>query len=346
MMRRLGYQLLREWWEWRPIILSGLALVLFLGFLMLFQIGRSLDHFQARVQQEGVLEFGPGKHFLGDSSGVKVEWQNHSKADSIYIWFRWEENKGLVTGTTPKQQRLLERKFLHVSLFMVRAVLQGTLILLLFLLTIYFAESLYRERLNNSTFFFRSLPLSDHFILITKILAGGLGFIVLALVFSSLGMGYLVLYSWIGERQLHLPLTLWWRQLDFLNLYSQWLVFLLTAVVWSLPYFTFLLAVSAYVRSRPLWFGVGLPALFSIAWRFLFGDTSLLKPVLGFLSSLNELWGGNWRSIWQTMPGEPVRLLDSFIPALFSWHSVLAILIAGGIYWVTWYAYRLNRSPA
>lgn len=74
MMRRLRYQLLREWWAWRPIVLSGLLLAFLLGLLLIFQINHSLDRFQDKVRREGILEFRTHHGAIEDSTGTRIKW--------------------------------------------------------------------------------------------------------------------------------------------------------------------------------------------------------------------------------------------------------------------------------
>lgn len=185
-MKTLITLIKREWWEWKTSVYGLFGVIAFLGILFLIPIWRfSSGHFEHlnlnMNYQDGVLEMK-----VDDDEKIKL----YNDADSLKIITK----SGLHIDT---ETHKLDVTIITIAGFLLIIAFSGFQILLTLLSLFYFSDSIYKERSNNSTYYFRSLPVNDHLILSSKYISGFIGIILITSVFMIFFNGYanLVLIS-------------------------------------------------------------------------------------------------------------------------------------------------------
>ena len=309
--------LIREWREWRTVMIVVGSLYL------LGMIGWSVTLYQgsgALIRGDVHTEWGDFRGFDEDDDPewlTPKEMANVSKSEALL--FGWSHM--LRVGAA----------FINVAL----------LVLALF----YLVDAVYKERSDGSTFFYRGLPMRDVWILSSKLVTGIIGF---------LGISFLLGVGWILFAQITFPgriadllrsagLSVY--QIGSMDFIRDWLAFHVLQLAWLLPFAVYFLLVSTVTRSRPLLVGVGLPLLIGILWRFLIGDNALLRELtanFGMIGdALQEQWLGT-EGPHHVSTGETIELFGSFAGYLLSLRTGISILIAGGLFGLTTFAYRKN----
>lgn len=192
-------------------------------------------------------------------------------------------------------------------------------VILWFVIFIYLLDSLYRDRKDRSILFWKSLPVSDTLTILSKLLTG---LLVVPLIYLA-GVAVLQLFGLIMLTlgTLGTEISAWevlWAPAD---VFANWFRYIAAVVfysVWALPFFGWLLAVSAFAKSVPLVWALGVPLAVSITERIFTGQTSL--------------------SDWISNHTIPVRFLSSehfsfsAIPdQVFSLQMLSAIVVGGAL---------------
>jgi hypothetical protein len=309
--------LVREWREWRTVMLVVGCLYL------LGMIGWSVTLYK-----------GSSALIRGD---IHTEWED----------FRGFDDDDDPEWLTPKEMAAASKS--QALLFgwshMLRAGAAFINVALLVLALFYLVDAVYKERSDGSTFFYRGLPMTDISILSSKLVAGVVGFLGISLFLGVI---------WVLFAQITFPgriddllesAGLSSYQIASMDFIRDWLLFHVLQLAWLLPFAVYFLLVSTVTRSRPLLIGLGLPLLLVILWRFLIGDNALLRELTANFGMMVAAIAAEWLGTegpFSVIAGETIELFGSFSGYLFSLRTVVSVLIAGGLFGLTAFAYRRN----
>ncbi len=312
----------REFLEWRTVLIV-LAVVYALGL-----VGATVGVSKFSTD---VLFHGGEVHFGWDDE----EW-NLSDRDE----------EGLEKWLSPGEATdVIRSKMLLFGWSHLLRVAVAMLSLVLMVVSIfYLADAIYNERSDGSTFFYRSLPVGDVNLLASKLTTGTVGFLTLSFLAGIIWVLFARL-TFPGEPSSVLKeMGYWPGQLAVLDFIGDWVIFHFLLLLWLLPYAAYLLAMSTVTRSRPLLVGVGAPLLLGLLWLWILRDDSLLalfSTNLGAVSGvLKEEWMGTAGP--RIFPGESIELFGSFSGYILSIRTLLSLLVAGGFFGITFFAYRRN----
>ncbi len=269
------------------------------------------------------------------------------------IHMHWDRGKSEIDDEdddsgwlSPREMGLAGRSW--VVLFgwthMLRAGVSFINLALLVLALFYLADVVYKERADGSTFFYRGLPVGDLSILSSKLFAGTVGFLAVSFTLGVI---------WVLFAQLTFPGSLAEMiadaglsptQVASMDLIGDWAVFHVLQLAWLLPFATYFLFVSTVTPSRPLLIGVGAPLLLGLLWRFLVGDNALLREITANFGVIGEILKSEWLGAKgpEIAPGESIELFGSFSSYILSLRTVVSLLVAGGFFGLTFFAYRRN----
>ena len=159
-MRTLGVFIKREWMEWRRLVLGAMLVAIFLFSLGLLQINRGIAHLNEKFGDRKSIDLDGFNFNDFNMDGVEI----HIDDENYSIEFK---NEGEIDG--------LERGIEGLAIAYGIMLLIGFSLffgLSMFIGMFYFSDSIYKERSDNSTLFYRSLPVNDHVIILSKILSG------------------------------------------------------------------------------------------------------------------------------------------------------------------------------
>jgi len=144
-------------------------------------------------------------------------------------------------------------------------------VVLMFVIFFYLLGSLYEERKNRSILFWKSMPVSDLSVICSKLTSGLIVAPAIALVCIAFAqISALVMASVLGAMA---DTEIWSVIWSPANLFSHWghmTGFFMVQVIWSMPLFCWVLLVSAFARSIPLIWVIGVPIAVVIAEQILF----------------------------------------------------------------------------
>ncbi len=178
-------------------------------------------------------------------------------------------------GATDMEERV---RFMHSGLSSMSAPL---LLVLWFVMFFYLLNCLYDDRRDRSILFWKSLPVSDTMTILCKL---GVALFVVPLVYlvgvAVLQFVGLVMLSFAA---IGTEVEIWSMIWAPSNLLSEWFGYvgiMLFYSIWALPFYGWLLVVSAYVKSVPLAWAIGVPIGISIVEK-MFTDQSRLSQWMG-----------------------------------------------------------------
>ncbi|MEE9162348.1 MAG: hypothetical protein V3U35_05190 [Candidatus Neomarinimicrobiota bacterium] len=313
----------REWREWRTV----LALV---G--VLYVIGLIGSAVALRKGTEFLIQ-GKDDAFWEQ----EMEELEHLEREGFDFGQEWFDPKDVIAAN---QSQLVLFGWTHLLRMGLSFINLAILVLALF----YLADAVYKERSDGSTLFYKGLPVGDLGILSSKLLVGTVGL---------LGVSFLLAMGWVVFAQATFPgsaADMLARtgyspsQVAFGDLVGDWAIFHVLQLAWLSPFAVYFLLVSTVTRSRPVLVGVGVPLIVGLVWRFMAGDNSLLTELTANLKVLGEILVTEWsgREPNSVMPGQGVALFGSFWQYLLSPRSLVSLLAAGGLFGVTFLAYRKN----
>jgi len=366
-MSELLTLLKREWWEWKSAILWLIGGFSFILILTLIPIKRISDELSMKDRQI----------FNKNLFSVTIDLQNNSNINSSIIQNKIEEFENLsiqysfnstdslgisneefvIQGNSESELN----KFIEViktdenikitdinKIFkpdilsgLSFGILTGFVIIQLFVLFIalfYFSDSIYKERSNNSTLYFRSLPIGDHLVLFSKLKAGSIGIIGLTTIMLII----LLIYAQFAVRIvsgnfwdiISIPLN----QINKVDLFIDLIIYQIVTLIWISPLILFLMLVSSIVKNRPLIIGVGLPILLSITLMVVFEQNDIILQVSYIFNAIEQ----NLISEISNLGTNDVNILGSFWKYLLTQRTLFSIIISGLIYFATWNFYRKN----
>jgi ABC-2 type transport system permease protein len=226
-MNTMKWLLKREFWEhkggffWAPVVVSVLLALLTIGSMLFISVSD-----------------GRGFHFDGNNSAVNLQQALNAITDPQKIEFA----RGLAVGYP--------------------AVAMPLMFTLGFVVFFYCLGSLYDERKDRSILFWKSLPVSDHDTVVSKALTALVVGPAIAIAFA-LGLSLIVLFTLMTLASFH-GLNLFGLVLGDKNFYLvilQIVSFIPVYVLWALPTVGYLLFVSAWAKTKPFLWAVGVPVL-------------------------------------------------------------------------------------
>jgi hypothetical protein len=330
-MRTYLSLLKREFLEWRTVLIV-LAAVYALGL-----VGATI----------GVSKLSSDVFFHG--GGVHFGW--HAEKGAFSDSDEEDLKEWLSPGETVDAAR--SKILLFGWAFLVRFAVVTIALVLMVVSVFYLTDAIYKERSDGSTFFYRNLPVGDMTLISAKLVSGTVGFLVISLL-AGLVWVVITRLAFPGEPRLMMAeMGYSLGQLRIFDFIGDWLVFHLLLFLWLLPYATYFLVVSTVTRSRPLLVGVGAPLLLGLLWLWILRDDGLLALFVDNIGAIANVLQAEfiipegppeWMSkgFSRLVPGESVELFGSFGSYILSLRTVISLLVAGGFFGLTSYAYRRN----
>lgn len=239
----------REFWECRasflrtPLVMAGILMTLLLLGIVPFQnkIGGLLE--RANIERSDVKQ----------------------GADILEVW-------GDNATSEPDLEYLTHGLAGLYSLFV---------LVLLLVLSFYFADALYSDRRDQSILFWKSLPVAEHKTILAKLAAGTMGapLFYAAAAFTT-GVFYLLTLSLYAKVFWNLPVPGLGAVLaafftSTVGLILGWMLL----VIWYLPIFCWLLFTSAVARKAPFLIALGIPLALVVLEAWVFGTRHLFTVV-------------------------------------------------------------------
>lgn len=321
-MKKFGFLIMREWWEWRKVIYWTLGVYVFLLLLSYLPANRTFTHMTGLVDIEMDDIGNHHRH------GEKLLEQILNNIHDPELIDELDENAApLITAYSTA----------------IIAIFHSLEVLMLFIALFYFSDSLFKERNDCSTLFFRSQPIPDHSVILSKIAAGALGLLLTTLVMSIIGLIHTKLLIMVLTRDaadLFLPVL---GRIQICDLFMDMMVFQLVAFLWLSPLIMFLIVISATVKNRPLIIGIGAPILLIVISQLVFQNHELAESIgnifvaIGRMQTEQILVGFS-----HSLPEGAVEVLGSYWGYLFAPRTLISLIISGIFYGITWIVYRLN----
>lgn len=202
---------------------------------------------------------------------------------------------------------------LDMALLSMSGLLQ---IVLFFVVFFYLLAALYDDRRDRSVLFWKSLPLSDSSMVVSKVLAAALVAPLLStLIAMALQFALLILLSLYVLFHGINPFTVLWGPVSLLNVWGQMLANVPVNALWALPTIGWLLMVSAFARSKPFLWALLVPV-----------SVGLLINWFDLLSIINVEYTAYWKHI-------VMRILLGVMPGSFPLHLAVtdpAMLVEDG----------------
>jgi len=328
-MKPLLVLLKREWLEWQRVVFGTILVITFLNLLMLLSVSRGSDFFHEKLERDG---------------HIRLEDMQFNDDEKMDLDIRMNGNDVEITIDGQDTPRSVEKMLSKVAVpvaFGLRIGMMGTFAFVLFLSLFFFSDALYKERADNSTLFYRSLPVSDHLLLGSKILAGLLGVIGLTLFLSIEYMLFLRIAIWIMGEPFTSLAGLVLEHVSYIRIIVDWFGYLLFAAIHMAPLALFLMLVGSYVKGRPLLIGIGAPILLSISWAIIFQSAALLKTIGRFFWGFNQVVIDQWESMEKGLENDIVVYGD-FWAYIFNADTAISILVSALLYYGIWHLYRKN----
>jgi ABC-2 type transport system permease protein len=175
--------------------------------------------------------------------------------------------------------------------------------ILFFVVFFYLLGALYDDRRDRSVLFWKSLPLSDSSMVVSKVLAAAIVAPVLStLIAMALQFALLILLSVYVLFHGINPLTVLWGPVSLLNVWGQMLANVPINALWALPTIGWLLLVSAFARSKPFLWALLVPV-----------SVGLLINWFDLLSVINVEYTAYWKHV-------VMRILLGVLPGSFPLH--------------------------
>ncbi|NQV15662.1 hypothetical protein HQ531_09415 [bacterium] len=328
-MKPMLILLKREWLEWRRVIIGTVAVITFLNLLMLLSVSRGSAWFHETLERDGHVTLEEVR--INDDEEVNVDIR--MQGDDIEVYIDGE-------GSSKSLDAVMNRATIPVA-FGMRVGMQLTFAFVLFLSLFYFSDAIYKERADNSTLFYRSLPVNDHLLLGSKIMAGLVGMVGLTLLFSIEYLIFVRLAIVIMGEPLNSLASAVLSRISYFNLFWDYFSYLIFAAIRMTPLALFLMLVGSYVKGRPLLVGIGGPILLSISWAIIFQSAALLKSIGKFFWGFNQILIDQWDITENGFDGD-VIMYGSFWGYIFNVETLMSLVVSGLLYYGLWQIYRKN----
>lgn len=327
-MKPLMILLKREWLEWKRVMIGTIIVITFLNLLMLLSVSRGSDFFRSKMDHDGHINL----------EDIKIDGENIGDVD---IRMDGKDVEITIEGEPTKSSREILTRVAAPAAFGMRMGMMGTFAFVLFLSLFYFSDAIYKERADNSTLFYRSLPVNDHILLGSKIAAGLIGVIGLTLFLSLEYLVFIRIAIWILGEPFSSLAGLVLSHISYIGMVWDWLSYLIFAAIHMAPLALFLMLVGTYVKGRPLLIGIGAPILLSISWAIIFKSAALLKTIGKFFWGFNQVLIDQWETMENGLTGD-IPIYGNFWVYIFNTDTLISILVSGLLYYGLWYVYRKN----
>ena len=251
-MNQLSVLIRREFWEHRIIFVVLPTIIT--GFFLLMMLLTLLVSATDAVDMNVDIQSDQDLVFFNDSM----------KVDNIYAFVLYQ-----LEGRSAEERA----QYINAGL----QALGGPLIgILWFVMFFYLLYSLYDDRRDRSILFWKSMPVSDAMTVISKLVTG----VWLVPLIYLLGVAILQLAAMgmLSVVTLGTEISMWETVWAPVSIFSNWIRYLGALMFysfWALPFFGGLVAVSAYAKSVPLVWVLGVPLALTIVERVV-ADESLL----------------------------------------------------------------------
>ncbi|MEZ7972944.1 MAG: hypothetical protein QMC00_06290 [Pseudomonadales bacterium] len=253
-MNQLPVLIRREFWEHRntfvilPAVTTGFFLLMMLLTLLVSGKAAGDLNVDIKVDIQGDQDIA----FFSDSM----------QADNIYAFALYQ-----LEGRSAQERA----RYINAGLQALGGPLMG---ILWFVMFFYLLDSLYDERRDRSILFWKSMPVSDAMTVISKLVTG---LWLLPLIYL-LGVALLQIaaMTMLSIATLGTEISMWETVWGPASIFSNWLQYLgalLFYSLWALPFFGWLIAVSAYAKSVPLVWVIGVPLALTIIERVVADET-------------------------------------------------------------------------
>lgn len=322
-MKTFWILLKREFLEWRTVLaIVGILFVLFLAFA-----GYGMYRFTGELDSGNFVISGSQEEFeitardsISDTLGVESE-----------------------SGTIKQLVQGHPDEILEIWSHVIRGIPTGMNFLLILLGVFYLADATYKERSDNSTFYYRSLPVTDTTVLLSKLAFGTIGILTLSFLMSFILVSYLHIIFPGAVRDLLAQTGYSINQLNLGGYYFQWAGFHLVQLCWLLPFAVYFLFVSTTVKARPLLTSVGVLLLAALAWKYLFGQVSVHNLFTVNFGILSDILQNQWNQFpGGVEPGEQVQLYGSMYQYIPGLRTLVSLVVAALGFWGTVVLYRRN----
>ena len=251
-MNQLPVLIRREFWEHRnifvilPTMITGFFLLMMLLTLLVSATG-SVD-INVDIQSDQDIDF----------------FNDSMRADNIYAFVLYQ-----------LEGRSIEERARYINSGL--QALGGPLIgILWFVMFFYLLYSLYDDRRDRTILFWKSMPVSDAMTVISKLVTG----VWLVPLIYLLGVSILQLAAMgmLSFATLGTDISMWETVWVPASIFSNWIRYLGALIfysLWALPFFGWLVAVSAYSKSVPLVWVLGVPLALTIVESVVADDAPL-----------------------------------------------------------------------
>jgi ABC-2 type transport system permease protein len=247
-MNQLPVLIRREFWEHRNtfVVLPAITTGFFLLMMLLTLLVSSTDTVDLNIDLNVDIQSDQDMEFFNDSM----------QADNIYAVALYQ-----LEGRSAEERT----RFINAGLQALGGPLMG---ILWFVMFFYLLDSLYDDRRDRSILFWKSMPVSDAMTVFSKLVTG----LWLVPLVYLLGVALLQLAAMmmLSVATLRTEISMWetvWGPASIFSNWIQYLGALLFYSLWALPFFGWLIAVSAYAKSVPLVWVLGVPLALTIVER-------------------------------------------------------------------------------
>ncbi|MCF7804735.1 MAG: hypothetical protein K9N46_05000 [Candidatus Marinimicrobia bacterium] len=326
-MKTLLTLLNREWLEWRNVVYIFLGV--FVALLLLstfgsFRLAHYIDTGELMTYSEGdstTLE-------LSKSWGAEERDEQVKKGNAVNLLEEMQQD--------PVQ-------ILQIWTHVVRGGMVLINLLVLSLAIFYLSDAVYKERADGSTFYYRSLPVSDVTVLVSKVLFGYVGVLVLSYLLTICVSLYLPMLMPYPIKEVLAEHSLSLSQIKLGSLYFDWGMFHILQFFWLLPVAMYFMFISVWVKGRPLLIGIGGIILAAIVWQIIFGRIDVPNQIVVNFGIFTDVMKEQWVTVPDSLnPGEPAELFGSFSGYIFSMRTLISLAIAGLFGYGTFIMYRRN----
>jgi len=328
-MKPIMILLKREWLEWNRVIIGTVLVVTFLNLLMLLSVSRGSTWFHETLEREGHINM----------ENVQIDEENVGDVD---IRKNGSEIEVYIDGSTSdKSLSDIMNQAAKPVVIGLRIGMQLTFGFVLFLSLFYFSDAIYKERADSSTLFFRSLPVSDHHILTSKVLAGLIGVMGLTIFLSIEYLIFMKVAIMLMGEPVNALASAVLSKISYVSLMWDWFAYLIFAVIRMGPLALFLMLVGTYVKGRPLLVGIGGPILLAISYSIIFRSAALFRSIGSFLWGFNQKLIEQWDMSTSGMANGPI-VYGNFWGYIFNLETLFALMVSGLLYTALWMTYKKN----
>lgn len=350
-MRQFMALIKREYWEWKRVILWTLGVFMFLLLLSLIQLNRtdtlSKDKTHGETEESD-------SDFSEMESFYREQGYSEEQIDETITKLKgMQDNSNDAFNKTDSNVKKRLTKFvgnspvrlIKIYSFGILAGFSMLQVLVLFIALFYFSDSLYKERSNYSTLFFRSLPVNDHLILFSKLKAGGIGIIGLTILMLAILLVYARIAIMTISGDIWNLISSVIDRVNVFGLFGDLILIQIVSLLWLSPLILFLMFVSASVKNRPLIIGIGVPLLLAATLQVVYGENAFVTQIGdAFGAIVDMILQHNLINGMTSVPAGGVDLFDSLWGELFSIRTLVSLLISSLFYGTTWIMYRKNIS--